>query len=56
VVALKYLQLAMECFSDIRKAKILATQGQWSDWYRGDKKMNFVASEEKLRNLINELH
>ncbi len=53
--ALKYLQLAMECFSDIRKAKILATQGKWTDWYRGDKKMNFKASENRLKELTNEL-
>jgi hypothetical protein len=53
--ALKYLQLAMECFSDIRKAKILATQGKWTDWYRGDKKMNFNASENRLKDLTNEL-
>jgi hypothetical protein len=45
----------MECFSDIRKAKILATQGKWTDWYRGDKKMNFKASENRLKELTNEL-
>ena len=55
-MALKYLQMALECFSDIRKAKILATQGQWTDWYRGDKKMNFKASENNLEGLIKELH
>ena len=50
--SLKYLQLAMECFSDIRKAKILASQGQWVDWYRGDKKMNFIKAEANLVDLI----
>jgi hypothetical protein len=54
--ALKYLQMALECFNDIRKAKSLGSQGKWVDWYRGDKKMNFKASENNLESLIKELH
>jgi hypothetical protein len=54
--ALKYLQMALECFSDIRKAKSLGSQGKWIDWYRGDKKMNFKASENNLEGLIKEMH
>lgn len=48
----KNLELAKECFSDFRIAKILCSQGKWSDWYRGDKKMNLERGETDLNTII----
>ena len=41
-------------FNRIRAAQQLASQGEWKDWYRGDRKMN-LASAEKLTQAVLEL-
>lgn len=46
------LKLAAESFSDIRKAKILGSQGKWTDWYRGDKKMNLQQKEKDMQRIL----
>jgi hypothetical protein len=49
------LQKAVNAFDAIRSGRQLAARGKWTDWYRGDKKMNLPALEKRTQEVLNRL-
>ncbi|MDZ4797927.1 MAG: glycosyl hydrolase 115 family protein [Bryobacteraceae bacterium] len=49
--AKRYTQSALEAFEEIRAGQAANTQGQWVDWYRGDRKINLNRALEQTRKL-----
>ncbi|MDX2153744.1 MAG: glycosyl hydrolase 115 family protein [Bryobacteraceae bacterium] len=48
----RHLKAALESWDEIRAGQALNTKGEWSHWYRGDRKMNLGAAYRTTKTLI----
>lgn len=50
-----HLQMALKAFAEIRAGQALAAGGKWTDWYRGDRKMNLPQAEALTQRIAQQL-
>ena len=46
------LQEAVKALEKVEQGKALASRGKWEHWYRGDKKMNMPAVEQRTEEIL----